>query len=122
MLKNIHFLISKMCALSPQSCLTLCSPMHYSLPGSSDHGIFPARILEWGAFPFSMGLSQSRDQTPVSCVSLLHWQTDSLPPVLPEKPSKILQSYSNHYNVILDPVRQIRKMEHRVQKQTDKHI
>ena len=60
-----------MCVLSPQSCLTLCSPMDYSLPGSSDHGIFQARILEWGAFPFSMGLSQSRDQTPVSCVSCI---------------------------------------------------
>ena len=32
-----------------QSCLTLCNPMDCSLPGSSVHGIFQARVLEWGA-------------------------------------------------------------------------
>jgi len=32
-----------------QSCLTLSDPMDCSLPGSSVHGIFQARILEWGA-------------------------------------------------------------------------
>ena len=32
-----------------QSCLTLCDPMECSLPGSSVHGIFQARILEWVA-------------------------------------------------------------------------
>ena len=36
-----------------QSCLTLSDPMDYSLPGSSDHGIFQARVLEWGAIAFS---------------------------------------------------------------------
>ena len=30
-----------------QSCLTLCDPIDYSLPGSSVHGIFQARVLEW---------------------------------------------------------------------------
>ena len=30
-----------------QSCLTLCGPMDCSLPGSSVHGIFQARILQW---------------------------------------------------------------------------
>ena len=34
-----------------QSCLTLCDPMDYSLPGSSVRGIFQARILEWVAIP-----------------------------------------------------------------------
>ena len=34
-----------------QSCLNFCSPMDCSLPASSAHGIFQARILEWGAFP-----------------------------------------------------------------------
>ena len=37
--------------LVPQLCLILCNPMDCSLPGSSVHGIFPARILEWVAFP-----------------------------------------------------------------------
>ena len=32
-----------------QSCLTLRNPMDCSLPGSSVHGIFQARVLEWGA-------------------------------------------------------------------------
>ena len=36
-----------------QSCLTLRDPIDCSLPGSSIHGIFPARILEWVATSFS---------------------------------------------------------------------
>ena len=36
-----------------QSCLTLSDPMDGSLPGSSVHGIFQARVLEWGAIAFS---------------------------------------------------------------------
>ena len=36
-----------------QSCSTLCDPMDCSLPGSSIHGIFQARVLEWGATAFS---------------------------------------------------------------------
>ena len=36
-----------------QSCPTLCDPMDCSLPGSSGHGIFQARVLEWGAIAFS---------------------------------------------------------------------
>ena len=36
-----------------QSCPTLSDPMDCSLPGSSIHGIFQARALEWGAIAFS---------------------------------------------------------------------
>ena len=36
-----------------QSCLTLRDPRDCSLPGSSAHGIFQARVLEWGAIAFS---------------------------------------------------------------------
>ena len=36
-----------------QLCLTLSDPMDCSLPGSSIHGIFQARVLEWGAKPLS---------------------------------------------------------------------
>ena len=39
-----------------QSCPSLSDPMDCSLPGSSAHGIFQARVLEWGAIAFS-GLS-----------------------------------------------------------------
>ena len=40
-------------AKSLQSCPTLSDPMDRSLPGSSIHGIFQARLLEWGAIAFS---------------------------------------------------------------------
>ena len=40
-----------------QSCPTLSDPMDCSLPGSSVHGIFQARVLEWGAIAFSVGNS-----------------------------------------------------------------
>ena len=36
-----------------QSCPTLCDPLDCSLPGSSVHGIFQARVLEWVAISFS---------------------------------------------------------------------
>ena len=44
-----------------QSCPTLCNLMDYIV-----HGILQIRILEWVAFPFSKGSSQSRDRTQVS--------------------------------------------------------
>ena len=40
-----------------QSCLTLCDPMDYNLPGSFLHGIFQARILEHVTFPSPRDLS-----------------------------------------------------------------
>jgi len=39
-----------------QSCPSLSEPMDCSLPGSSVHGIFQARVLEWGAIAFSHAL------------------------------------------------------------------
>ena len=48
-----HFLLQCMKVKSEsevsQSCPTLSDPMDYSLPGSPIHGIFQARVLEWGA-------------------------------------------------------------------------
>ena len=49
-----------------QLCPTLCEAMDCSLPVSSVHGIFQARVLEWVAFSFSKASSQPRDRTPVS--------------------------------------------------------
>ena len=51
-----------------QFCLTLSDPMDCSLPGSSVHGGFQARVLEWGAIPFSRGSSRSRNRTFVSYI------------------------------------------------------
>ena len=52
-----HFLLQCMKVKSEsevaQLCLTLSDPMDCSLPGSSAHGIFQARVLEWGAIAFS---------------------------------------------------------------------
>ena len=45
--------------LIAQSCLILCNPIDYSLPGSTLHGILQARILEWIAIPFSRASSLS---------------------------------------------------------------
>ena len=51
-----HFLLQRMKVKSEsevtQLCLTLSDPMDCSLPGSSIHGIFQARVLEWGAIAF----------------------------------------------------------------------
>ena len=49
-----------------QWCPTLCDPMDCSLPHSSIHGIFQARVLEWVAISFSRGSSWPRDRTQVS--------------------------------------------------------
>ena len=67
-----------------QSCLTLCDPMDYSPPGSSAHGIFQTRILEWVASSFSRGSSWPRGWAHVSCIGR---RMDSLPPVLPGEPN-----------------------------------
>ena len=54
---GFHFLLQCMKLKSEsevtQSCPTLSDPMDYSLPGSSIHGIFKARVLEWVAIAFS---------------------------------------------------------------------
>ena len=44
-------------------CPTFCNPMDCSLPGSSVHGIFQAKMLEWVVISFSRALSWTRDQT-----------------------------------------------------------
>ena len=67
-LKFVHheiWLFSKWSEMA-QSCLTLCDPLDYSPPGSSVHGIFLARILEWVAISFSRRSSWPRDWTQVS--------------------------------------------------------
>ena len=66
-----------MLLLLSRSFASLCDPMHYSPPGSSVHGVFPARILEQVAISYSKGSSRPRDRTHISC--LLRWQVDSLP-------------------------------------------
>ena len=85
-----HFLLQCMKVKSEsevaQSCLTLSDPMDCSLPGSSVHGIFQARVLEWGAIAFSVitdgtnkarGVTSSPKFCPPHC-KLRHWPKLSL--------------------------------------------
>ena len=53
------------------SCVQLCNPTDCSLPGSSVHRIFQARILQRVTISFSRGSSQPRDWTWVSCSSCI---------------------------------------------------
>ena len=57
-----------------QSCLTLCNSMDCSLPGSSIHGIFQARVLEWGAIAFSIpgGSDGNKSACNVGDLGLIH--------------------------------------------------
>ena len=59
-----------------QSCLTLSDPMDYSLPGSSVHGIFQAKVLEWGAIAFS------------------NWKMHRLLKLVVQYPSRVLIKFS----------------------------
>ena len=65
-----------------QSCPTLSDPMDCSPPGSSAHGIFQARVLEWGAIAFSMncsmlGLKLNIQKTKIMASSpIISWEID----------------------------------------------
>ena len=56
------------CCLVTKMFPTLCDPMDCSLPGSSFHWIFEARIPEWIPIPFSSEYSLPRDRTQVQCI------------------------------------------------------
>ena len=60
-------------SLVAQSCPTLCNPVDCRLPGSSIHGIFQARVLEWVAISFSRGSFLPRDRTQVSHIVGRHF-------------------------------------------------
>ena len=64
-----HFLLQCMQIKSEsevaQSCPTLSDPLDCSLPGSSVHGIFQARVLEWGAIAFSLIIREMQIKTSV---------------------------------------------------------
>ena len=63
------------CFSVAQLCPTLCNPMDCSPPGSSVHRISQARILEWVAISFFMGVFPAQGWNPC----LLHWQADFSP-------------------------------------------
>ena len=67
----IYFILLESESEVTQSCLTLCDPADYSLPGFSIHGILQARILGWIAITSSRESSRTRDWTCVSSVSCI---------------------------------------------------
>ena len=79
-----------------QSCLTLSDPMDCSLPDSSVHGIFQARVLEWGAIAFSYWRmarkTKSRKYVPLSHTP---YPTHSTPTLLFAGYRVELASFSN---------------------------
>ena len=74
-MNDIKHLFRCLCTWHPQSlqlCPAVCDLTDCSSPpGSSVHGIFQARVLEWVAIPFSRGSSRPRDWTHVSWVSCI---------------------------------------------------
>ena len=70
----------KVKVLVAQLCPTLCNSMDCSPPGSSIHGIFPVRILEWVAIPFSRGSYrpgwEDSNQKPVVQSNVTPWDND----------------------------------------------
>ena len=68
-LGHLPWCLVKCYLVCAQSSLTFCNPMDCGLQGSSVHGIFQARILEWVAIPVSRRSSQPRDRTQVSCLA-----------------------------------------------------
>ena len=81
-----HFLLQCMKVKSKsevaQSCPTLSDLMDYNLPGSSIHGIFQGRILEWGAIAFSEDHANLQLNTLQFLVNRIYFQLHSYPSVL----------------------------------------
>ena len=75
-LNLVYYLYTMLCVCVCVCVCVSCSvvshsatPMDYSPPGFSVHGVLQARILEWVATAFSRGSSQPRDQTHISCIA-----------------------------------------------------
>ena len=85
-----------------QSCPTLSDPMDCSLPGSSVHGIFQARVLEWVAIAFSR-----MNRTELKIRNLFSLESDSIELILVavfQMPFIFYDFYYMHYSDIIDTV------------------
>ena len=98
-----HFLLQCMKVKSQseviQSCPTLSNPMDCSLPGSSIHGIFQARVLEWGAIAFSIYHA--------TCTQLL-WYTTIQPS---KKPRVLTETHINRVKKWQNSVQEVCRIE-----------
>ena len=77
-----------------QLCPTLSDPMDCSLPGSSVHEIFQARVLEWGAIAFST------DSFQISLLSIEIGQNLQTPNchIIPSSPTRLLKLYVERHS------------------------
>ena len=75
------------CCAQSLSCVQPCNPMDCSPPGSSVHGIFQARILEWVGISYSRGSSWPRDGTCTSCLAGGFFTAET-----PAKPTTLLSN------------------------------
>ena len=96
-----HFLLQCMKGKSErevaQLCLTLRNPMDCSLPGSSVHGIFQARVLEWGARTIDRMTEMKKNTSigkDVERLALLHINTSS---------EELFGSACWHWSILQDP-------------------
>ena len=78
-----------------QSCLNLSDPMDCSLPGSSVHRIFQARVLEWGAIAFSAMEYYSGIKKNTFESVLMRWM--KLVPIIQ---SEVSQKEKHQYNIL----------------------
>ena len=89
-IQQVQVWVSVACILSHSSCSWLCDCMDCSPPGSSVHGIFQTRILEWVAISSSRASPLRRDQAHVSCFGMQVLTTES-----PGKPFEFPLTGSN---------------------------
>ena len=80
--------------------------MNCSPPGASVHGIFQARLLEWGTIPFSRGSSRPRDRTRVSCTDrrILYLLSHQRSPQLFHARSQISNNIQQNSPLLLGPL------------------
>ena len=104
--------------LKSQMCMCVHSSMDYSLPESSVHWLFQARILEWAVMPSSRGSSLSKDQTLISCIGrwiLYHW-------INQEAPKSPMLSHTFQGSTILQDTGEKGRLFPKVQQRTEGKI
>ena len=94
---QVFFILRCCCCLVAKSCAILCDPMDCSLPGSSVHGIFQARILQMGCHFILQGIFPTQGLNS----HLLHWQADSL--LLSHQESPLLRCRNTLYILEANP-------------------
>ena len=102
-----HFLLQCMKLKSEsevaQSCPTLRDPMDCSLPGSSIHGIFQARVLEWDAIAFSMSECSVQFSHSVMSNSLRPHELQHARPPCPSELPEFTQTHVHRVSDVIQP-------------------